>query len=164
MLGLDRSIKWKIENGKKVSGTLTARREDDIEITYKLFKVDPIITFFDICGRGTQCWSVSDPVTGDKLLIKDCWKAEDRVSEYKHLKKTKGLQGISQMLGFEKNRGTTRELRPPGSIAHQAFHNRVETRIVMNIHGESLESFKSPKELLYALRDAINGEFSLILL
>ncbi|KAJ2912839.1 hypothetical protein MD484_g7574, partial [Candolleomyces efflorescens] len=163
VLGLDTSIKWKVDHGKKVSGTLTARGNDDTQIVYHLAKLKPIITSFDICGRGTQCWSVCDPVTGDKLIIKDCWKAEDRVFEYKHLKKTKGLQGIAQMLSFEKSRGTTQEFRAPDSLSDQAFLNRIETRVLMNSYGESLESFKSPTELLYGLRDGIKGHMNLFL-
>ncbi|RXW23299.1 hypothetical protein EST38_g2556 [Candolleomyces aberdarensis] len=163
VLGFDMSIQWKIEDGRKIDGTLATRREDDTEIIYNLSKVDPIITFFDISGRGTQWWSVSDPITGDKLLIKDCWKAEDRVSEYKHLKKTTGLPGVAQMLSFERNRGKTEDFRAPASTAHKDFYNRVAVRIVINSYGESIESFKSPRDLLCALRDAIKGHMNLYL-
>ncbi|KAJ2922033.1 hypothetical protein H1R20_g15067, partial [Candolleomyces eurysporus] len=163
VLGFDMSIQWRIEGGRKIDGTLKTRREDDTTIIYNLSKVDPIITFFDISGRGTQWWSVSDPITGDQLLIKDCWKAEDRVSEYKHLKKTRGLPGVAQMLSFERNRGKTEDFRPSDSTAHKEFHNRVAARIVINSYGDSIESFKSPKDLLCALRDAINGHMNLYL-
>ncbi|KAJ2928036.1 hypothetical protein H1R20_g9047, partial [Candolleomyces eurysporus] len=163
VLGFDVSIQWEIEDGRKIDGTLATRREDNTEIIYNLSKVDPIITFFDINGRGTQWWSVSDPLTGDQLLIKDCWKAEDRVSEYKHLQKTKGLPGVAQMLSFERNRGKTKDFRAPASTAHKDFHNRVAVRIVINSYGESIESFKSPRDLLCALRDAIKGHMNLYL-
>ncbi|RXW15442.1 hypothetical protein EST38_g10417 [Candolleomyces aberdarensis] len=161
VLGFDTSIQWRIEDGRKVDGTLTTRRDDNTEIKYNLSKVAPVITFFDIRGRGTQCWSVFDPTTGDKLLVKDCWKAEDRVPEYDHLKELKGVQGVAQMISFETNRGETKEFRATGSTAHGDFHNRVAIRIVMSSYGESIENFKSAMELLCAFRDAIKGHMNL---
>jgi hypothetical protein len=161
-IGFDVSIKWTIEDGRKVGGTLTTMKKDKTEIKYILSEVDPVITFFDIRGRGTQCWNVSDPTTGDKLLVKDCWKADDRVPEYEHLEELRGVQGVAQMLSFEPNRGETKDFRATRTISHQEFQNRVAVRIVMNSYGESIESFKSPKELLCALRDAIKGKFPYI--
>jgi hypothetical protein len=157
-IGFDDSIKWTIQDGRKLGGTLTTLRSDNTKIKYNLSKVDPVITFYDICGRGTQYWSVSDPTTGDKLLVKDCWKAEDRVPEYEHLEQLTGVQGVAQMISFERNRGETKDFRATGATSYDDFHNRIAVRIVMSSYGESIVTFKSPMELLCAFRDAIKGE------
>ena len=69
-LGLDSSIQWKIENGRKVGGTLTTCASNNAEIVYPLLNVDPFFRRTDICGRCTTCWQVSDPVSGEELLVK----------------------------------------------------------------------------------------------
>ncbi|KAJ2912013.1 hypothetical protein MD484_g8401, partial [Candolleomyces efflorescens] len=160
-IGFDASIQWKIKDGRKVGGSLTTLKEDNTEITYTLSEVNPVITFFDIRGRGTQCWSVLHPTTGDKLLVKDCWKVDDRVPEYEHLDQLKGVQGIAQMLSFEPNRGETKHFRARGVTSHRDFLNRVAIRIVLKSYGIPIVRFKTPTELLCALRDAIKGHMNL---
>jgi hypothetical protein len=159
-IGLDTSIKWSIEDGRKVSGTLTAQKAAGTsQIAYNLCEIDPIVTYYSIRGRATQCWSVSDRDTGIRYLIKDCWKDETRVSEHVYLEEAKGLPGVAQMVSFEPNRGETKFLRGGCGISHEDFHNRIAIRIVLNSYGDSIENFKSAKQLLRALRDAIIGEF-----
>jgi hypothetical protein len=159
-IGLDTSIKWSIEDGRKISGTLTTRNAGDTsEITYNLCEVDPSIAYHSIRGRATQCWSVSDPNNGIEYLIKDCWKDETRVSEHVYLEEAKGLPGVAQMVSFESNRGETRFLRGNRGTSHEDFHNRIAIRIILNSYGDSIENFKSAKQLLRALRDAIIGKF-----
>ncbi|RXW12605.1 hypothetical protein EST38_g13249 [Candolleomyces aberdarensis] len=161
VLGFDTSIKWKIEEGRKVDGTLTTWRADNRPITYQLCDVDPVVAFRDICGQATQCWSVSDPETGVRYLVKDCWKAVDRISEHIHLKDAQGLPGVVQMVSFEPNRGETKDFREADSISHEDFLNRVSVRVILDSCGNSVENFKSARELLCAFRDAITGHMKL---
>ncbi|KAJ2914086.1 hypothetical protein MD484_g6319, partial [Candolleomyces efflorescens] len=160
-LGLDTSIQWRVKGGRKVGGTLTAVTADNTKIKYQLSKVDPVATLHDIRGRATQCWEVSDPKTGVYYLVKDCWRAEDRVPEHVYLEDARGLPGVVQMISFESNRAETRHFRGDNAIDYEGFHNRVATRTVMDSYGPSIEEFRSVKELLYALRDAINGHMHL---
>lgn len=157
-LGLDDSIKWTVKDGRKVSGTLTTWVAEDTEKTYDLCNVDPVIHYFDIRGPASQCWSVIDPSTGTQYLVKDCWKVDDRVPEYTYLETAQGLPGVVQMVSFEANRGETKSFRDNVGISHVDFHNRVGVRIVLDSYGESITKFRSPMELLCALRDAIGGE------
>ncbi|KAJ2914980.1 hypothetical protein MD484_g5412, partial [Candolleomyces efflorescens] len=161
VMGFDDSIKWSIQDGRKVGGTLTTQRKDNTKVIYNLASVDPVTTFVDICGRGTQCWSVYDPTTGDKLLVKDCWRAEDREPEYTYLEGLSGVQGVAQMMSYESNRGETKDFRETGTTSHQDFQNRIETRIVMSSYGEPIVTFKSPIELLSVLQDAMKGHMNL---
>ncbi|KAJ2912016.1 hypothetical protein MD484_g8397, partial [Candolleomyces efflorescens] len=160
VVGLDTSFKWIYENGRKVKGTLTATTADGAsQVDYRLCKVDPITPYYCIRGRATQCWSVEDPDSGMRYLIKDCWKDEKRVSEDVYLEEAKHLPGVGKMVSFLPNRGETKFLRGSCGITHEDFYNRVAVRIMMIHYGDSIENFKSAKQLLRALRDAIIGKF-----
>ena len=160
-VGLDTSIKWSLEKGRKSQGTLTTQNANgSAQITYDLCEVEPVVGYYSIRGRATQCWSVSDPNTGTQYLIKDCWKDETRVSEYIYLEDAKGLAGVAQMASFEPNRGETKLLLDGRGVLHEDFHNRIAVRIIMSSYGKSIEHFKSAKQLLRALRDALIGTFS----
>jgi hypothetical protein len=165
-LGLDVSIQWKIEEGRKVGGTLkTGSKPGGAEISYKLASVEPIWAPFNsqgpcILGPCATYWSVVDPQSGRKLLVKDAWRSEERVSEKTYLEKAKGVPGVIQMISCEENRGETRELggfegfidTPP------SFNNRISIRIVMDNEGRLIKDFTSPMEVVLALRDAIAGQ------
>lgn len=162
-LGFDTTIQWKIEDGRKVSGTLKTCGDDGHdEITYKLADIDPIWSSFNIRGSCTTYWRVVDPQSGEKRLVKDSWRSGERVSEKTYLEKAKGLPGVVQMIHCEDNRAETKVFRGltntsdvPGN-----FHNRIAIRIVMENGGRLLKEFTSPKELVCAFRDAIAGPSS----
>jgi hypothetical protein len=173
-VGLDTSIQWDILSGRKVSGTLKVRgpkqenrRRSDTRrakrpvITYELASVDPIVSCYNVRGRGVICWEVIDPQSGETLLVRDVWRSEDRISEDFYLDRAKKIPGIVDMIFCEVNRGATKDLRGVEGASHADFRNRVAIRIVMDNHGKSIQHFKSPMELLSALRDAIEGELSL---
>ncbi|RXW17157.1 hypothetical protein EST38_g8693 [Candolleomyces aberdarensis] len=163
--GLDTSIKWEIENGKKVSGTLSTRQPKDRSkggdkentvITYSLANVEPTIPCYDIRGRGIVCWTVVDPENGETVLVRDLWRSGDRLSEDIYLQRAKGIPGMVQMISFECNREETKHIRGLNDpSAHPEFRNRIAIRLVLNSGGRSIKHFKSPMELLCALRDAI---------
>ncbi|RXW13914.1 hypothetical protein EST38_g11942 [Candolleomyces aberdarensis] len=160
-IGLDSTIQWTIENGRKVDGTLTTRRSDGTEITYPLLKVMPFFFRGNIRGRATICWSVRDPVTGEDLVVKDSWKSEDRVSEHVYLQDAVGSPGVVQMISCEPDRDETRNLRGFSGAPPREFHNRVETRLVMKAYGKSVTRFTSAMQVLCALRDAIAGHMEM---
>ncbi|KAJ2926455.1 hypothetical protein H1R20_g10631, partial [Candolleomyces eurysporus] len=162
-IGLDDSIQWKVVRGRKVSGTLTALQTNNTAVTYNLVGIEPTVRCLSIRDRGITCWSAVDPHTGKPVLVKDCWRAEDRVSEDIHLQKVVGLPGIVQMISCERNRGETKRFRGFDESCHSDFLNRIAIRIVMDSDGRSIEHFQSPKELLCALRDAIAGHRRLYL-
>ncbi|KAJ2912010.1 hypothetical protein MD484_g8405, partial [Candolleomyces efflorescens] len=155
-LGLDSSIQWKIENGRKVGGTLTARGTNDAELIYPLLSVDPFFRRTDIRGRCTTCWRVSDPVNGEELLVKDSSRTFDGIPEVVHLQEALGIPGVVQMVTCDLDSGQTKELRG-FTVVPATFVNRVATRIVMKRCGDSIVRFASAKQLLCALRDAIAG-------
>ncbi|RXW20939.1 hypothetical protein EST38_g4920 [Candolleomyces aberdarensis] len=159
-IGLDSSIQWTIENGRKVGGTLRTCNYDNQEIVYPLTNVEPFFFRGCIRGRATICWSVRDPVNGEELVVKDSWKSGDRLSEHVYLQDAFGTPGVAQMVSCEPERDATKTLRgfsdsPPG------FHNRIETRIVMKTYGTSIRNFTSVMQVLGALRDAIAGHMEL---
>lgn len=163
-IGLDSSIQWRIENGRKVGGTLTTCASNNAEIVYPLLNVDPFFRRTDIRGRCTTCWQVSDPVSGEELLVKDSSRTGDRIPEVVHLQEALGIPGVVQMVSCVPDRGQTKELRGFQDVVPTNFENRVETRIVMKCYGDSIANFTSAEQLLRALRDAIAGKFSIDLL
>ncbi|KAJ2914090.1 hypothetical protein MD484_g6303, partial [Candolleomyces efflorescens] len=156
-IGLDTSIQWTIENGRKTSGKLTTIGADRGKAVYSLLDVEPFFSRCDILGRGTICWRVAHPENGEELLIKDSWRSEDRISEYVHLQEAVGTPGVVQMLSCESDRGQTRSLRAFGTRVPTGFANRIETRVVLRCYGNPVVVFTSAKKVLYALRDAIAG-------
>jgi hypothetical protein len=156
-IGLDSSIQWAIENGRKVGGTLRSRGADGTELVYPLSKVAPFFFRGIIRGRSTICWSACHPVTGEHLVVKDSWKSEDVVSEHLYLQDAVGTPGVVQMVSCEPGRDETRNLRCFVNTLPPGFHNRVETRVILKAYGKSLENFTSAMQLLCALRDAVAG-------
>ncbi|KAJ2914098.1 hypothetical protein MD484_g6311, partial [Candolleomyces efflorescens] len=163
VLGFDTSIKWVIEDGRKIGGTLTTWSPNDPEtkMNYQLCDVNPIDRSHDIRGRGTRCWHVSDPETHTEYWVKDCWRAEDRVSEHIYHEEAMDCPGVAQMVAFEENRWETKSFRGEDGIAHKDFHNRVAARIVTYCYGLCIRNFSCALELLRAMRDAIIGHMKL---
>ncbi|KAJ2936674.1 hypothetical protein H1R20_g424, partial [Candolleomyces eurysporus] len=160
-VGLDNSIEWEVREGRKVSGTLTTRQENNVYVTYQLADVEPTVLSYEVRGRGLTSWRVVDPASEEILLVRDMWRPEDQLSEDFYLEKAKGTSGIVQMISFEYNREATAQFRDFGNSPHPLFRNRIAMRVVLDSHGKSIKHFKSPKELLCALRDAIAGHRAL---
>ncbi|KAJ2914322.1 hypothetical protein MD484_g6094, partial [Candolleomyces efflorescens] len=159
-LGFDSSIQWKIENGRKVSGTLkTCGGDDHGEMTYNLVDIDPIWSSFNIRGSCTRYWRVVDPQSGEKRLVKDSWRSEERVSEQTFLDHAKDLPGVVEMIYCEDNRAKTKDFRGfvNGSDVPESFCNLIAIRIIMRKGCRLLMEFSSPMELVCACRDAIAG-------
>ena len=156
-IGLDTSIRWVIEKGRKTSGTLTSWDQDNIEVVYPLLDVEPFFSRPVIRGRCTTCWRVSHPVSGEELLVKDSWKSDERTPEHVFLEMARDIPGVAQMVSYESDRGRTRDLRSFGIERPVNFQDRVETRVIVKLYGQAIDKFSSAKELLGLIRDTIEG-------
>lgn len=162
-IGFDDSIKWKIDpdSGRKVSGTLTYKlgpNKADKKI-YSLMDVEPIATHV-IRGRATTCWSVEDPKTGERFVVKDSWTSAGRTPEHELLMKANesNLPGICEYVSHQTGRGQTKDFRCKISVQGPLFRNRVASRILMKAYGKPVQHFKTVLQLLSALYDAISGK------
>lgn len=167
-IGFDDSIKWTINpvNGRKAAGTITCitgPKKKDKKV-YRLINVEPIATHV-IRGRATTCWSVLDPKTKRKYIIKDSWTFAGRTPEHELLKKATdlGLKGVAKYVWHETDRANTQDFRCQDSIRRSFFLNRVASRIVMEGYGKPVDCFTSILQLLSALHDAISGELYSVL-
>ncbi|RXW20928.1 hypothetical protein EST38_g4918 [Candolleomyces aberdarensis] len=155
-IGLDDSIQWATQDGRKVSGTLRTRDANNEYIIYPLATIQPFFFNGNIRGRSTICWSVRDPITNEKLVVKDSWRSEERLSEHVFLQDAVGVSGVVQMVTCEPDRCDTKSMR--GDALPAGFRNRIQTRIVMKAYGKSIKKYTSAKQLFCALRDAIAGK------
>ncbi|KAJ2911556.1 hypothetical protein MD484_g8863, partial [Candolleomyces efflorescens] len=166
-LGLDTSIQWEIENGRKIRGTVTTIEGDGKTVkVYPMRYLEPCLYRRSMVADGTVVWEVKDPKMGEKVLIKDFWREEDRDCEGKHLERALGVPGVAQMISYEDNRGTTKVLRgyKDDEIVTKTklFKNRTLSRVVMEAYGESIFHFTDAKQVLYVFRDAIAGHFNIL--
>ncbi|RXW12603.1 hypothetical protein EST38_g13250 [Candolleomyces aberdarensis] len=161
-IGLDTSIQWRIENGRKVSGMLTTRGADENEIVYPLLHVDALFSRTDLSGRCTTCWSVSNPINGEELLVKDSWRSCERTPEFVYLEEALGISGVAQMVSYEPDRCQAKDLRGFGNNVPAGFENRINTRVVMKCYGPTITKFSSAQHLLCILRDAISAHRKLL--
>lgn len=169
VLGFDTSLRWSVDStGRKTGGTLTSTDgERNITKTYDLVSVQPLFQPYSIFGRGTICWVVQDPETGEELLVKDCWREESWKAEYENLKAAKNLDGVAQMIAYEDNRAHTKDFGvshylSPKERARKGANlampsNLIQSRIVMEKYGRRVGEFMSEMDTLCALRDAIAG-------
>ncbi|KAF6755199.1 hypothetical protein DFP72DRAFT_1122903 [Ephemerocybe angulata] len=137
VLGLDTNIQWTVKSGKKVAGTISTLSPAGKRVKYKLDMRDPYFATQLVRGCGTVCWSARDR-SGRHILIKDAWRTDPQVPEYTFLERAKGLEGDDD------------------------FYNRTLSRVTMVRCGASLCQFKSQRQAIAALRDAIQGHFNLL--
>lgn len=162
-IGFDDSIQWTIDptTGMKIAGTLAYKagpNKADKKV-YSLVDIEPIATHI-IRGRATTCWSVEDPETGEKFVVKDSWTSAERTPEYELLMKATdlNLQGVCEYVSHQTGRGQTRDFRCKISVQGPLFRSRVASRILMKAYGKPVQHFKTVLQLLSALYDAISGK------
>ncbi|KAF6747057.1 hypothetical protein DFP72DRAFT_921126 [Ephemerocybe angulata] len=160
-VGLDPSVKWKIDGeDRKVSGTITVRDEDGKEREYDLVRVDPVFLRPSIRGRGTTCWHATEKGKPDKeVFIKMSWRSKDRTPEYVYLKEAKGVVGIGQMITYDPTGEETKSFR--GSPSSKSFFNRVAMCVVLECYGDSVFEFNTQTQAIAAIRDTLSGYKSL---
>ncbi|KAJ2914306.1 hypothetical protein MD484_g6100, partial [Candolleomyces efflorescens] len=160
-VGLDTSIQWTIDGGRKAEGTITVSGDGLQDTVYPLAQIEPFLFRGSITGRSTTCWKVRDPDTNEQLFVKDMWREEDRPSEHAFLQDAIGLPGVAQMVNCEPDLCQTKSLRGLGGNEPASFRNRIESRIVLKAYGKSLDQYSSATQLFCALRDAIAGHLEL---
>ena len=142
------------------------RDSDGNEVRHTMVHERPVFYRRTIRGRGTTCWMVKND-EDDIFIVKDGWKALDRVPESSLLEKTTDLPGVGKMRGSEPSmvKLSTLRLIDVGSMSPEMapfFQDRELHRVVLHCYGPSLEGFKSKLELLYAYHDALLGMSSAI--
>ena len=153
-LGLDDSIQFTVIDGRRTAGTLSTTGPSGDAKTYPILEHIPVPRE-TIRGRGTVCWRVQDPDTGEELVVKDSWRPDDRPPEQEFLELARGIPGVVQMVSYETGRGDTQGFRCPTTAGQ--FHNRSAMRVTMKSYGRPIEFFTSLTQLLCAMRDAIAG-------
>ncbi|KAF9540129.1 hypothetical protein CPC08DRAFT_651015 [Agrocybe pediades] len=115
-----------------------------------------------IRGRGTCCWEVKGG-----LIVKDQWSSVGRTPEVDFLEASKGLPFVGQMVAYSKGTSTAK-LRGFNDYDHDVspkdkkhFRDRDFWRVTFKNGGKPLSKFSSPEEVLYTMRDAIEGHKNL---
>ena len=147
VLGLDTNVQWKIEKGKKASGTIKMVDSNQENVTFDLIDIHPVFHRAALLGRGTTCWHARDR-KGNPLhavVIKDAWREEDRPSEHIMLEKVKGVNGVAQMLHYCDNLAQTKDFRGNQAPDRPNFLNRVWVRLVLKQYGRTLGHFTSQR-------------------
>ncbi|KAF5331334.1 hypothetical protein D9611_011836 [Ephemerocybe angulata] len=167
-LGLDDTIRWESRKGKKIHGSVIIYDEKADEYRqYKMRNIDPFWRRDALFGRATRMWDVVDG-NKQRLLVKDAWIAvKGTTPEHILLAKAANVIGVQQLVDYEDRAGTEfgeiEFLRPaPEAGKKSNFENMTFQRIVTVRYGEALHSFKTEREVLTALRDAIAAHERLI--
>ncbi|KAF4609494.1 hypothetical protein D9613_012347 [Agrocybe pediades] len=161
-VGFDTDIYWSTHHRRHIR-TLDANQNKTV---YEIKGKDgqPYCHRETIMGRGTMCWKVDDG-----LLVKDQWTSEARTPESELLERAKGLAFVGQMVSFVTG-ASTAQLRSFHKLENDTsdknegkkiFDNRLFRRVTLKNGGKPLEDFDTPEEVLYALRDAIQGHKNL---
>ena len=136
-------------------------------VRYTMVHERPVFYRRTIRGRGTTCWMVKND-KDEIFIVKDGWKALDRVLESTFLEKTADLPGVGKMRGSEPSMVKMSTLRlivvsTMSAKMKKFFHDRELSRVVLDYYGRSLEGFQSRLELLYAYHDALRGMSAMIM-
>ncbi|KAF9547688.1 hypothetical protein CPC08DRAFT_605866, partial [Agrocybe pediades] len=156
--GFDTDIYWS-KDGVRFIETLDANQKKAI---YRIKNGRPYYYRETIFGRGTVCWAVDEG-----LLVKDQWASAERTPESDLLEKVKGLPFVGQMVAFvtgtstAKLRGFDNYENEVSETDKKRFRNRFFRRVTLKNGGKPLEDFKTPEEVLYALRDVVQGHKNL---
>ncbi|RXW21340.1 hypothetical protein EST38_g4517 [Candolleomyces aberdarensis] len=155
VLGLDTSVQWIIEDGRKTGGSVTVIDDKtNVRKTYSMVDIKPCFTRFTLSGRGTVCWVVWDSENERDLFIKDAWIPSWRPDpEHELLETALGLEGVVQMVACEGNRCETKDFRAAPEDCWQppdTSRSRRYVRIVEECCGEDILNFGSEMELLCA--------------
>ncbi|KAF6753366.1 hypothetical protein DFP72DRAFT_814028, partial [Ephemerocybe angulata] len=163
VLGFDPSIKITKRVKGKIYGTIETVDEQGVRHANKLIEDEAPFIRNSIRGRGTTCWYAYDPVSRQRVVIKDSWRTEGRQPEGEYLKVAKGVDGVAEMLHYEDRLAETKHYRPVDVSKFHSFFNHIKSRVVMKHYGKPIFHFTSRAQALYALRDAIVGHHNLFL-
>ncbi|KAF6765518.1 hypothetical protein DFP72DRAFT_798204 [Ephemerocybe angulata] len=164
-LGLDTSVQWGTQGGRKTPVIITITDPfTGLPRVYTMLTVRPFINRADLCGRGTRMWDVTDKDGGD-LVLKDAWSTGAHGKpEHVYLAKAEGIEGVQRLVDYEdrtgRPNGEIRSFRP--ASVWRPFTNKSFQRIVTPLYGSPIERFNDEAELLEALHDAIAAHRKLL--
>ncbi|KAF6760850.1 hypothetical protein DFP72DRAFT_1165948 [Ephemerocybe angulata] len=147
----------------RVAGTIATLDPSGRRIKYKLDPDSFCFAAQTVRGRGTVCWNAENK-DGKRILIKDAWRTDPQVPEYTFLERTKGLEGVVQLLAHQGSVARTRcfPTRAASTSQSDDFYNRTMSRVTMVRCGASLSQFTSQFQAIAAIRDAIQGHLNLL--
>ncbi|KAI0040239.1 hypothetical protein FA95DRAFT_1650388, partial [Auriscalpium vulgare] len=113
-------------------------------------------------GRSTICWKTKDGL----YIIKDYWRAQDRLFEAEFLKELAGINGVGQLRAYQDNLCRVSALRGAGHFLNDAARqqgtateipDRIQCRQVLDRYTGDLSCAPNPLAMLIAFRDAVKG-------
>ena len=163
-MGFDRTVYWEhgfrlINVGIKGNGSQVVRAQ---------YRVDRVIAQNpSIIGPGTVCWGVKKVGEDVVRVIKDAWlDVNDGQEEpYLSIADQKDIAGVPKLLLIDLPSGAPREprsmsaLRLSQRITTHVKTDRSFTRSLFEDAGPSLSHFKTGRQVLRALKAAIESEF-----
>ncbi|TFK23561.1 hypothetical protein FA15DRAFT_567536, partial [Coprinopsis marcescibilis] len=170
MAGFDKTITWKqVNNGMgqmKAVGQLRTVDDKKNPVTYDIIGNQPSFIREGLVGKATVTWDVRDKA-GNEYVVKDSWRAnlghcpeeEQRAKEHELLASAKGVVRVGQIFAHE-DLCSVMDFRPRDVTG--TFMNRTKSRITMKKYGPTVENFRSVREVLWALHDALDGHRGLI--
>ncbi|KAJ3503242.1 hypothetical protein NLJ89_g8523 [Agrocybe chaxingu] len=153
VIGLDPKVFWR-------DGTRYIRMHnaEEQEVDYRLTNPDPIYRLHYVQSRGSTIWAAKDENEQD-IIVKDGWhrRSGDTIPEYELLWKTKGLDGVVQILSSEDSESDIKTMRGFFLRQHEFKANYLRSRIMLKAYGRPISFFTSRTQLLQAFRDAVAG-------
>ncbi|KDQ16002.1 hypothetical protein BOTBODRAFT_144749 [Botryobasidium botryosum FD-172 SS1] len=122
----------------------------------------PLLRRHTIRGRGTTCWHF---VIGDKQgLLKVYWRAVGRPSEAAALVKARGIKGVGRLLAYCEDIEKVSDLRGPANFGagETLTTDRTRCQLVLEPYEGPLTMAPTPRALLVAFRDAVQGHRNLL--
>nr|GAT56725.1 predicted protein [Mycena chlorophos] len=125
--------------------------------------LEPLFYRHSIRSRGTVCWlATCEKWPGVSCVVKDYWRATERVTESEFLRTLSAVKGVGQMFAYQNDRETVCELRkvdamPVPTDEEATITDRSFMRVVVRDYPYTLDQALSPRELLEAVVDIVDG-------
>ena len=154
-LGFDPTLYW--ENGRQYVDIATNSSAIKYEIDRVLFQRPSLFQ------SGTLCWVIREVGSEAQVLMKDNWSDNDLTPESDTLSllAERNIPGVSRLLhvdsSYVDHRLTINALRAGQCITGGEHKERVFSRIILELHGPSVQQCQTGLQMLRALRDAISG-------
>ncbi|KAH9930096.1 uncharacterized protein B0H18DRAFT_930880, partial [Fomitopsis serialis] len=132
--------------------TVTRHSEDGTEVgttRYLAYRIRSLNA--RLFSRATAVWDALEEGTWERCVIKDSWRQLEHDREDVLYDRIRGSPDRPPVYG---HRTICGQLRDPKNAN---YYERSHMRVIMKTVGRPLSSFKSTKELVHALRDAIIG-------
>ncbi|KAI0040241.1 hypothetical protein FA95DRAFT_1683896 [Auriscalpium vulgare] len=132
-----------------------------------LVEGQPAAAGHTVRGRSTICWKTKDGL----YIIKDYWRAQDRLFEAEFLKELAGIKGVGQLRAYQDNLCRVSAVRGAGHLLNDAAQlgtateipDRIQCRQVLDRYTGDLSCAPNPLAMLIAFRDAVVGHRNALL-